>query len=44
VGVPSLEVGFQTPGGEYHTSYDNTEMMERFLDPRLTWVIRRRPA
>ena len=33
VGVPSLEVGFQTPGGEYHTSYDNTEMMERFLDP-----------
>ncbi len=33
VGVPSLEVGFSTPGGEYHTSYDDTRMMERFLDP-----------
>jgi N-acetylated-alpha-linked acidic dipeptidase len=33
VGVPSLEVGFQTGGGEYHTSYDDTVMMERFLDP-----------
>ena len=33
VGVPSLEVGFSTPGGEYHTSYDDTQMMERFLDP-----------
>jgi N-acetylated-alpha-linked acidic dipeptidase len=32
-GVPSLEVGFQTGGGEYHTSYDDTQMMERFLDP-----------
>ena len=33
VGVPSLEVGFSTPGGEYHTSYDDTRMMEDFLDP-----------
>jgi N-acetylated-alpha-linked acidic dipeptidase len=33
VGVPSFEVGFSTPGGEYHTSYDDTVMMERFLDP-----------
>ena len=33
VGVPSLEVGFTTEGGEYHTSYDDTQMMERFLDP-----------
>jgi N-acetylated-alpha-linked acidic dipeptidase len=33
VGVPSFEVGFSTPGGEYHTSYDDTQMMERFLDP-----------
>jgi N-acetylated-alpha-linked acidic dipeptidase len=33
VGVPSLEIGFSTPGGEYHTSYDDTRMMERFLDP-----------
>ncbi len=33
VGVPSLEVGFSTPGGEYHTSYDDTKMMEWFLDP-----------
>ncbi len=33
VGVPSLEIGFRTEGGEYHTSYDDTVMMERFLDP-----------
>jgi N-acetylated-alpha-linked acidic dipeptidase len=33
VGVPSLDLGFSTPGGEYHTSYDDTQMMERFLDP-----------
>jgi N-acetylated-alpha-linked acidic dipeptidase len=33
VGVPSLEIGFSTPGGEYHTSYDDTRMLERFLDP-----------
>ena len=33
VGVPSLEIGFRTEGGEYHTSYDDTMMMERFLDP-----------
>ena len=32
VGVPSLEIGFRTEGGEYHTSYDDTVMMERFLD------------
>jgi N-acetylated-alpha-linked acidic dipeptidase len=36
VGVPSLDTGFQTgdpPGGEYHASYDDTFMMENFLDP-----------
>jgi N-acetylated-alpha-linked acidic dipeptidase len=33
VGVPSFEVGFSTGGGEYHTSWDDTQMMERFLDP-----------
>jgi N-acetylated-alpha-linked acidic dipeptidase len=33
VGVPSFEVGFSTDGGEYHTSFDDTQMMERFLDP-----------
>jgi N-acetylated-alpha-linked acidic dipeptidase len=33
VGVPSFDLGFSTPGGEYHTSYDDTQMMERFLDP-----------
>ena len=36
VGVPSLDTGFQTgepPGGEYHSSYDDTYMMEHFLDP-----------
>jgi N-acetylated-alpha-linked acidic dipeptidase len=33
VGVPSLEIGFRTEAGEYHTSYDDTRMMERFLDP-----------
>ena len=26
-------MGFSTPGGEYHTSYDDTRMMERYLDP-----------
>ena len=36
VGVPSLDAGFTTgdpPGGEYHASYDDTYMMENFLDP-----------
>jgi N-acetylated-alpha-linked acidic dipeptidase len=36
VGVPALDSGFQTgdaPGGEYHASYDDTYMMENFLDP-----------
>jgi N-acetylated-alpha-linked acidic dipeptidase len=33
VGVPSFEVGFSTGGGEYHTSFDDTQMMEGFLDP-----------
>ena len=36
VGVPSLDTGFQTgegSGGEYHASYDDTFMMENFLDP-----------
>lgn len=33
VGVPILDTGFSSPGGEYHTSFDDTQMVERFLDP-----------
>ncbi len=33
MGVPGLEVGFSSPGGEYHSAYDDTEQTERFLDP-----------
>ncbi len=32
-GVPSIDAGFSTPGGQYHSAYDNTDAMERFLDP-----------
>ncbi len=33
LGVPGMEVGFSSAGGEYHSAYDNTEQVERFLDP-----------
>jgi N-acetylated-alpha-linked acidic dipeptidase len=33
LGAPSMEVGFSTPGGEYHSAYDDTYQMEHFLDP-----------
>jgi N-acetylated-alpha-linked acidic dipeptidase len=33
LGAPAMEVGFSTPGGEYHSAYDDTRQMERFLDP-----------
>ena len=35
VGVPSLEAGFSAPAssGTYHSAYDDTYNMERYLDP-----------
>jgi len=33
LGVPGMEVGYSSGGGEYHSAYDNTEQVERFLDP-----------
>src|SRR3954454_17854951 len=33
LGVPGMEVGYSSPGGEYHSAYDNTEQVERFLAP-----------
>lgn len=35
VGVPSFEAGFTAPasGGTYHSAYDDTYNMERYLDP-----------
>src|SRR4051794_2408335 len=33
LGVPAMEVGFSTPGGEYHSAYDQTYQVEHFLDP-----------
>jgi N-acetylated-alpha-linked acidic dipeptidase len=33
VGVPALEIGYETPSGEYHSSYDDTYQLEHFLDP-----------
>jgi N-acetylated-alpha-linked acidic dipeptidase len=33
LGVPSMEVGYSSGGGEYHSAYDDTEQVERFLDP-----------
>ncbi len=34
VGVPSLEVGFGgSQGGQYHTTFDDFEFVERFIDP-----------
>jgi N-acetylated-alpha-linked acidic dipeptidase len=33
LGVPALDVGFSSPGGEYHSAYDQTYQLEHFLDP-----------
>lgn len=35
VGVPSVQAGFGSPlsGGTYHSAYDDTYNMERYLDP-----------
>jgi N-acetylated-alpha-linked acidic dipeptidase len=33
LGTPSMEVGYSTPGGEYHSAYDDVLQTERFLDP-----------
>ena len=33
VGVPSLEAGYTSPSGEYHSAYDDTYQLEHFLDP-----------
>jgi N-acetylated-alpha-linked acidic dipeptidase len=33
LGVPGMEVGMSSPGGEYHSAYDDTQQVERFLDP-----------
>lgn len=33
LGVPSMDVGFSSPGGEYHSAFDDTFQMEHFLDP-----------
>jgi N-acetylated-alpha-linked acidic dipeptidase len=33
LGAPAMEVGFSTPGGEYHSAYDDTYQLEHFLDP-----------
>jgi N-acetylated-alpha-linked acidic dipeptidase len=33
VGVPSLQAGYTSPSGEYHSAYDDTYQLEHFLDP-----------
>ncbi|MDN4071699.1 M28 family metallopeptidase [Fictibacillus terranigra] len=33
LGVPSADVGFGSPGGLYHSAYDNSDSIERFFDP-----------
>jgi N-acetylated-alpha-linked acidic dipeptidase len=33
LGVPAMVVGMSTPGGEYHSAYDDTVQTEKFLDP-----------
>jgi N-acetylated-alpha-linked acidic dipeptidase len=33
LGVPSMEVGMSSPGGEYHSAYDDSVQTEKFLDP-----------
>lgn len=32
-GVPATDLGFSTPGGEYHSAYDDLYQMSHFLDP-----------
>lgn len=32
-GVPSINIRFTTPNGFYHSAYDNTDSVERFIDP-----------
>ncbi len=33
LGASAMEVGYSTPGGEYHSAYDQTYQVEHFLDP-----------
>jgi N-acetylated-alpha-linked acidic dipeptidase len=33
IGAPSMEVGYSSPSGEYHSAYDDTFQVENFLDP-----------
>jgi N-acetylated-alpha-linked acidic dipeptidase len=33
LGVPGMEVGYSSPGGDYHSAYDDTVQTEKFLDP-----------
>jgi N-acetylated-alpha-linked acidic dipeptidase len=33
LGVPSMEVGESSGGGEYHSAYDETRQVEKYLDP-----------
>src|SRR4051812_43680231 len=33
LGVPSMQVGESTGGGEYHSAYDDVKQTETFLDP-----------
>ncbi|MFM1652053.1 M28 family metallopeptidase [Brevibacillus sp. B_LB10_24] len=33
VGVPSLDMGFGSSGGLYHSAYDNVDALTRFADP-----------
>lgn len=33
LGVASADVGFSTPGGEYHSTIDDLDMVSRYLDP-----------
>ncbi|TLS38621.1 M28 family peptidase [Pseudalkalibacillus caeni] len=33
IGVPSLGMGFGSPGGLYHSFYDNLDALQRFDDP-----------
>ena len=33
LGVPILNVEFSSPSGEYHSAYDETMQVERFIDP-----------
>lgn len=33
LGIASAGVGFSTPGGEYHSTIDDLDMVSRFLDP-----------